>query len=181
MAGDWWRASLWPDLSQGDVVGQLPAGTVTDPPKFLFKAPLKGAAVSGWAESLVPKPDADQMCHYLVRGRVLPSLILSHDCDLDKSKERHRVLITPLVPMSNLSTEERAKMLEQTPYNAMPLIAVPSLGDHYVDLRTTLFMPKKILSGASRLASMTDEARVRLRLQIITFFTRLDATSLLSP
>jgi len=49
--------------------------------------------------------------------------------------------------------------------------------DHYADLRITSAIDRQFLDLTQRVASMSPESLGRLRLQLIAFFTRFDATS----
>ncbi len=83
--------------------------------------------------------------------------------------------------MTNLSTEQdREMVLAQKRHSKMPLPGVPSLGDCYADLRMTTAVNRDHLDVKKRLASLSEAGVGRLRLQLIAFFTRLQANERLS-
>ena len=63
-------------------------------------------------------------------------------------------------------------MFEQREWAFLPLPDVPELGDYYADLRLIHPVDRRFLRDDSRLASMTDEATLRLQAQLVGFFTR---------
>jgi len=177
MAQEWWRPELHPKLSQGDIISLVPLGSVTNPVKYLQSAALRGGAVSGWAETLNWKPDHDGMGHILYRGRVSCAIVLSHDCEIDKPNKGTRVIVSPVIPLSDLREQERQRIVDQTPWRFLVLPGMPSLGDNYTDLRCTTFLPAAVAFEAKRIASMEEDARLRLQQQLIAFFTRIDASA----
>lgn len=179
MAEDWWSNSLHPDLSQGDIVTNVPLGTVTTPPKYLYSAALKGNA-AGWGETLDWRPDHNGIGHYLYRGRLAAAMVLSHDCDIDKPKGTHRVVVAVAIPRSALSAAEQNIVFTQQARHSLPLPDVPEMGDYYADFRSTLYLPFTLVSQATRIASMSDAGRHRLQAQLIGFYTRLDISSLVT-
>jgi hypothetical protein len=169
----WWLPSPASVLSQGDIIVDVPIGTVTNPVKYLQKAALKGNSPGGWQESLKFKPDHNGMGNYLAHGRLARVIVLTYGCEVDKDKKKHRIVVAAVNAISNLSSEEQEIVMGQSAFHSMPLPGIPVLGDHYADLRLTTFLPKEILETGNRVASMTDEGVLRLQAQLIGFFTRL--------
>jgi hypothetical protein len=105
----------------------------------------------------------------LSNGEVAGALVVSYDCEIDKSK---RVLVAPVFEISSLPSESQRAVLEQRRFSLMPLPDVPHVGTFYADLRLIQAVKREFLPLADRQASMTAGAVDRLQVQLITFFTR---------
>jgi hypothetical protein len=169
----WWSSTLQPTLSQGDVLVDVPVGTVTNPPKYLKPAVLR-QNLAGWSETLSFAADSQGMGHYVDRGRPCAAMVLSFGCELDKQKKKPRVQVGLLQPLAKLSESEQQTVIASDSYNCLYLPGVPAIGDHYLDLRCTTYLPGDVCTAAGRVASMTDEALIRLHAQLVAFYTRLD-------
>ena len=167
----WWLPELQGKLSQGDIISLLPIGILTSPPKFLKKGPTLGNNQQSWTEHLDYSEEKDGKTHFLTNGKMVHAIILSHDCELDKTS---RVLVAPVVSLENLQEADRKKVLNQQTIHHMGLPDVPSLGDYYVDFRLTASVPKHVINNLGRLASMSPDAVRRLQANIIYFYTRLN-------
>src|SRR5882672_8276293 len=89
-------------LSQGDIVAALPTFLPSIPVQPLRHATMKGGA-SGWMENDAPVKDRDGREHFLGVGRVIPGLVLSHSCELDKEdRGKRRVTVAPIAPLSSV-------------------------------------------------------------------------------
>jgi hypothetical protein len=128
---------------------------------------------AGWAET--PNPvvrKTDQKKYLLAQGEVRPALVLSHDCDLDKPRSNPRVLVAPIGLMSILEPGTQITILEQRHLALLPLPALGTLGDCFADLRLVTVVPRDVVLEANRIASLTDEGRERLQVQISRFLFR---------
>lgn len=178
MASDWWLDRIKSELSQGDVLTNVPISSLTNPPQFLAGAALgKGVSGKGWVETPQIKTDGDGLGHALARARIGTVIVISHDCEIDK-KDAQPVVVAVLRSTDTLNGAERSKVMTQRSLRAMPLPDVPKLGEHYVDLRFMCSMPKGVLMKCDRVASMTDEAVLRLQAQVLGFVCRLDPEAL---
>ncbi|HEY6299119.1 MAG TPA: hypothetical protein VIW95_05690 [Candidatus Binatus sp.] len=171
MAG-WWLPQLNPKgLSQGDIIRPLISGTAAVPWRPLRPQALKGNK-PGWAETAwTPENSGDG--HYLARGKVLPCLVVSYSCDLDKDKSNARVLVVPMQPLTALTEESREAVLQLLSINLFPLVQVPNLEDHCADLRCISHVNRKLVNDCERVASMTDLGMQNLEAHLVYFFTRL--------
>jgi hypothetical protein len=173
MPESWWSPKLQAKLSQGDIFKELLSGAV--PPNFAY---LKKASVSGrsaWEESPTFETDNEALGHFLGRGRLVPAIILSHDCTIENDGARAKVLIAPLFPWSQL-TDPRHKeaVLQQRQRAMLPLTNVPGLdGDFYSDLRQISYLDRRIIDRGTKVASMTVLGLERLQFQIADFFVRV--------
>jgi hypothetical protein len=97
--------------------------------------------------------------------------VLSHSCELDKPQNQ-RGQVAPVMPLEGLSPEHQSEIVRGANYAHMYLPDVPTLGDCYVDLRVLSTVDTRSLRTRSKVASMTDEARLRLHVHVFAFFTR---------
>jgi len=127
MAG-WWRTELNPrGLSQGDIIRSLISGSAAVPIRPLRSRPLpKGKA--GWEELPDWMPGNNDVGNYLAVGKVLPCLVVSHSCDLEKPKETARVLLAPMRSIAPFKPEDQEAILLQLNANLFPLPDIPGLG-----------------------------------------------------
>jgi hypothetical protein len=173
----WWATKLESRLSQGDVLEQVLIGAPTRPPVFLAKAMIAGKRVV-WEEQLHLEPDNDGLGYFLARGRVVPAIVVSHDCTMDNDGKRSRVAVAPMAPISSLSHPDpkyRDAVLRQEQRSQLPLTEVPGLnGDFYADLRLITPIDRRVIDAATRVASMSVEGVERLQHQIADFFVRID-------
>lgn len=176
-ASSWWAATLnSKGLSQGDLVSGQLVGTVYGPP-FIFlgrnTTHPKGKSVH-WPQTGALDPfRTDATGLYIARGRVARVLVVSHSCELDK-KDDARVLVAMTAPLSVVQdSAKRVAILNQKRRAFMPLPGIPGEEDHYADLRTISYVERKLILDSSREQSMTEEAVVRLRAQLIEYFTRM--------
>src|SRR5260221_6362659 len=105
MAG-WWETQPVPELSQGDVLADVPLGTVTHPIKYLKTAALKGGA-PGWSEHLEWNSGRDGLGFYLERGKLSLAIVLSWGCQIDKPTRTKRLQVGLLKAMAELNESEQ--------------------------------------------------------------------------
>lgn len=169
----WW-GPLEDKLSQGDVLSAIPFGAVLHPTTYLAKRTVK-PNVFQWA----PTDQVEE--HTLARGRGAPCIVLSHSCELDKDEKKGRVIVAPIAPIDRV-TEAAARdaILAQRRFSMLPLPDIPNMGTFYADLRVMTSVYRAHCNDAKRVASMSDEGRFRLAVQLVAFFGRQDASELLS-
>ena len=174
-AKSWWAPHLKAELSQGDVLAPVLIGSVQHPILYLKKGPVLKVNVQSWVPSsdFISNP-GDGLGNFLGKGRVVNAIIVSHDCEIEKPRRGTRILIAPASPLTNVTdTNHRQKIMEQKHFALLPLPGIPKLGDCYADFRLLMWVDKKLVEDAGkRIASMTDEAVIRLHAQLIGFFTR---------
>ncbi len=180
-ASSWWAPALNPKgLSQGDLISGLLVGTVYGPadgPPVVFlgrnKTHPKGKGVHWPQRDALDPFSSDSTGLYIARGKIVRALVVSHSCELEK-KDNARVLVAMTGLLSTVQDPaKQAAILEQRRRAFMPLPDVPGAGDHYADLRTIAYVERKQIPDSSREQSMTEEAVVRLRAQLIEYFTRM--------
>jgi hypothetical protein len=168
----WWLPGLREDLSQGDILTGINFSAPVWPLRFLiFTEMPKGK--SGWAESEQPLVHKKtQSVHLLSRSKVFGAMVISHDCDIDKTSKGARIQLVPIQEIATLTDENAASVIQQKNKKFHPLPGIPGLGDCYADLRNMTAFPSTEVTGFSRVASMTDSARLRLHAAMFLFITR---------
>lgn len=150
-------------------------GTAHEPVTFLGRDTWtpKGRGPHWPQRSALEPFKTDSTGLYIARGRVTRVLVVSHSCEIEK-KDDARVLVAMIAPLISVQDAgKRAKILEQKRRAFMPLPEVPGLGDCYADLRTISYVERKLILDSNREFSMTEDAVIRLRAQLIEYFTRL--------
>ena len=173
----WWAAQLnSKGLTQGDIIAPVPIGTARVPVTFLGRDVWPRREKNYWPQTPELSPfHTDQTGLFIARGPVTHSLVVSHSYELDDKPDVGRVLVAIIAPLDRVEDAEmRARILNQKRRAFMPLPGVPGMGDMYADLRCTTYVDRKLIPDSHRVVSMSDAAIVRLRSQLIAYFTRLD-------
>jgi len=171
----WWLDDLNPaGLSQGDILSQRITGNADFPLKYLSRAPLNKNGKKVWQESPNFDPiKSDNKGLYISRGHLVHMIVISHSCELDKTSKV--VLVAPIAQLDRIADATmRENILSQRRHALLPLPDVPNLGTYYADFRSLSYIDKKAISPTCRLASMNDEGIIRLRAQLLAFFTRIN-------
>ena len=170
----WWLEGLNPKgLSQGDIVSQVLSGTTDQPLKHLGKESMNKGPKRYWPEVDSFQPSkTDGRGLYVARGRVTFAIVVSHNCELDKSKQ---VLLAPIAELARVNDQKsKETILSQQRRAFLPLPNIPGLGTYYADFRVMGYSERNSILDANRQASMSDIGVLRLRTQIVAFFTRID-------
>lgn len=168
--GAWWATEPRSLLSQGDVFGGVPGAILVNPLTYLNARPAKNnQTVYEPSSAPFSKKKGDDRDFMLSNGEVAGALIVSYDCEIDKSK---RTLIAPIFGIETLPPENRIAVMEQRRFSLMPLPDVPQMGTSYADFRLMQVIRREYLHLNGRVASMNDDAVARLQAQLVAFFTR---------
>jgi hypothetical protein len=168
-----WADQLRSDLSQGDLISEVPHGAPAAADRFLERGPTLKGGIAQWLETSEWKPDGDNRGHFLALGRRPKVLVLSHDCEIDK-KASLPVLVAPVLPIELLGAEQRQSVVDGRRYAFFYLAHLGESGsESYVDFRAMAFLPRKVLDEAHREQSMTDVAVEDLQYQLVAFLTRI--------
>lgn len=168
----WWAEKVQENLSQGDIVTNLPFLIPTSPLKYLKHENLRGNR-PGWSESATPVPLKDGRVQIVGLGKSLPGIVISHDCELDKARDKPRVILAAVLPMSAVAPEQHPVILEQRHRAYLPLPDLPSLGTCFANLRMIVTLDRDLVTKMPAIASMTEAGKTRLRGQLVEFFLRL--------
>ena len=177
-AGTWWAETLNPlGLSQGDILSPIPLGPTKYPPIFMgrdvFTKP--GTSKNYWPERAeIELFKKDNTGLFIARGRLSHSIVVSHSCEVENKPDIDRALVAPIAPLDRISDPaSRARVINQERRAFLPLPAIPGLGDYYADLRVITAVDIEFVRAANREASMSDDGLIRLKAQLIEFFTRI--------
>jgi len=166
----WWLPKKHPDLSQEDVFKGIPVWVAIPPVVFIQKQTFSGNQTA-WVESSNPIADADGFKHLLARAREVVCIVLTHDCQLDKAKKKVRVQVAVASDVNALSSEERSVVMNQRSLSMLVLPNIPQLGTYYADMRLIFTVDKRLLIESMRIASMTEQAKLRVQNQLIAYFS----------
>lgn len=181
-----WAPALNPrGLSQGDVLKEVPVGAPWVPLVYLSKTYFPRKMPEGPPKLYYPKRDALEPFHpvgdpaglFITKGRLCHALVINHNCDLDDADDTGRILLAPIWPlafMGDANKEQQQRIMEGARRTFVPLPNVPKVGDCYADLGSIAAIDRELFTEHQRECSMTDEAVVRLRMQLLSYFTRLD-------
>jgi hypothetical protein len=107
--------------------------------------------------------------HALFIYRVAHGVVISHDCAIDKPARNSRILFAPVASLIAFDTATQESIRQQAHLAAMLLPDVPGIGDAYVDLKAITPIPLELVLQGTKVASMTDPARERLRQALVAF------------
>ena len=170
----WWEAQPRAVLEQGDVIITHLQVQPVVPVKFLSKAGTGKGGKSGWEESEFPAPNLGaEAPRILAVTSGTHGLVLSHGCEIDKTQPAQTLLIAPIFRLETLPVAVQEKVIQQEVFRYLPLMNVPNLGDFYANLGKTFSLQKRLIEPHHPICSMTDDARFRLRTQLVGFYTRL--------
>jgi len=167
---DWWLPDLNPELSQGDIVKDLPVWIASPSLVFLGDKRTVSGGQTGWRELSEPQSDDQGFAHLLVRARPYISIVLTHDCQLDKKKRPTRVQLAATSDIASLSGGERMVVMNQRSLSQLVLPDVPQFGTRYADMHIIFTVDKRLIAEPMRVASMTEDAKIRLQNQLIAYF-----------
>ena len=173
---DWWLPSLNPaGLSQGDLVADVVQGTAWDPIVLLGRdAQTKGSNKLWPQVDKFSKFKTDSSGLFVGRGVVTRALVVSHNCEIDKGPGSPKVLVAPVFSISKITDDAaRASIMAGARRAFMPLPAPDVDEDYYADFRQINYVLKGLLPDERRLFSMTDDGVLRVKAQLVEFFTRV--------
>lgn len=168
---DWWLPNPREELSQGDVLGPLNFYAPLWPLKHLRYQDFRGKG-SGWAESDEAVTNKNGLVHVLGHVKSAPGIIISHGCEIDKPNKGTRVQIAMIIELKTLREDIAANVRAQKSVRYMPLPNMPLFGDSAVEFRSITGFPADVVSATTKVASLSDDACIRLQAALWVFFTR---------
>jgi hypothetical protein len=175
---DWWLPELRPVLEQGDIIETNLQFQLDVPIKYLVRGQTSKNQKRNWEESDSPKSSSKEE-----KPRILSNidgqygLVLSYGCEIDKTKLNQSILIAPVVSLSKLPPSLHQNILNQEVYRYLPIVGLPNLESSYANLSKTFALQKQLIDSSSRIRSMTDEGILRVRAQLVGYYTRLKLPS----
>jgi hypothetical protein len=174
-------APLGPRLSQGDIVRGVPWGLIDSPVLICHSRGAGGRSqttpMSELPSAFRKKPTED--IH--ARAQMNLSMVLWHDCELDKFMEQGRSeekwfgAIAPVVALTDTFPEEHLRKAvregQRRPYFPLPANEGLEIPESYVDLRHIWSVKQSIL--ADRMISLNEPSRAALYGHLFTFLTHL--------
>jgi len=173
----WWAGQPQTEFYQGDIITDLPFWTITPDLKFLQKrtiATKEEGSLDVRLESESPQFDTNKFFYFLGRGKSAPGIILTHDCEFDNKRNKSvRAQVARLGDVDDLNPDEKTKVMNQRSYSKLVLPSVPTLGmTLYVDFRIQITLDTRLISSKSKIASLSDYGRARLRVGLIYYYFR---------
>lgn len=157
------------DLSQGDLFSAAPSVYVRS-----LNVMVKTAESRFKLERDAPKTlklEEEHQANAICARRY--SLVLTHDCEIDKSTRNGSFLLAQVRPLSGVHERDRKGFEDNTRHRAFYLPPSEFLaGPHYADLRVVTTLRQDLASELARVASMNEDGRRMLREHIFRFFTR---------
>jgi hypothetical protein len=156
------------ELSQGDLFSEVPSVYV-DGPGYMVK-------VNGTYQLRDERPAS----HRLDRPQAANAkevrelgVVLTHDCEIDKTPTRASVILGLVRPLQNMRDSDADGFRSNTRHRALYLPPSGFVeGESYIDLRRVSVLRRDVLEGLPRLASMNDDGRRMLREQLFRFYSR---------
>jgi hypothetical protein len=170
---EWWEAESPERLSQGDVLQDLVSAILPAPLTPIKQTALKGGK-TGWQDLPHWQPDQNGIGWCAAKGRLAWALVLSHSCELDKARRRGRVLVAPVLEITQLVASQREQVMDGTRFALLPLPDIPSVGDCFADLRSSCTIDRALAEQSSRIAHATPEMLPRIQRHLIAFLVRDD-------
>jgi hypothetical protein len=166
-----------PQLCQGDVLERVPHVYLKDHPLPLRPTTLPGKKPGYQLTELPPgelpkTPDEGVLVPAMCQ--VTRAMLLTYDCEIDKdTKHRTIALIRPIA--ANMPDRDRTIIRENKKY---AFFYLPAGGDQlpesYVDFRRICTVSPEWVDSATRLASLSVDARQAMLLQFFRFLARVE-------
>lgn len=170
-SGAWWTVEPRSELSQGDIFTDIPIVFAPRPIQYV-KPQTFPKSVKGWIVSDKPFNDSAGRTVLFAVGYVSLAIAISHDCEFDDQQGTKSILCARVEPIASAPPEHQPLIEQQQNVPRMFLPQIPSVGNCYVNLRAVATIDRKVIAEATRLASMTDEARALLQARLVMFFLR---------
>jgi hypothetical protein len=166
-----------PQLCQGDILERVPHILLKEQPRPIQKATFPGNRsayqLAELAEGALPQTPEEGVlvpatCH------VTRAMVLTHDCEIDKDMRHRSVLLIRPLP-ANLPESERTTIRENKKYSFFYLPAGDNtLPESYVDFRRICTVSPQWVDSATRLASLSPDARQAMLIQLFRFLARVE-------
>lgn len=173
----YWSDELKSDISQGDLFEPICIGAPVSPLQPLSRGASMKGGIESWLQDGLWREDAStKLGHFLGRGRLTRFVMVSWDCEYEKSTAKEPILVAPVFSLDLINAgpaREAAVNGERYPFLYLPPI-VDVIQASYVDLRLTTYHTKANVSNTKRLASISAEGQLRFHAQLVAFHTRSD-------
>lgn len=162
------------DFWQGDIFSDVPWSFIGE---YAFVSPAD-AGRNRFTAIQPPNPGAK--CWLASPGGRGPAMLLSHECVVDKNRPEPLAFARVVPIRAQPSEEGRENVRNGSLYAAfyLPPPETPLSEESYVDFRFITAIHPDHLGGLDKIASLTDEGRNSLRLQLVLYWTREEPTGL---
>jgi rRNA-processing protein FCF1 len=173
-------------LSQGDVLAAVPSVYVRSLAylvkeaenkfRLAHKLPdaVKPEAVAQANVREVAETEGEDAFGNAVGARRL-GMVISHDCELDKTGAKRYVLMAQIRPLSGVSSDKARESIRD--YDQKRTLYIPENGylegEQFVDLRMlTTLRRDEVVDQLKRVASLNEDGRHLLRFQLFRYLAR---------
>lgn len=161
-----WYAPLGDELSQGDIVRDIPFGLI-DAPLTVCQPNNRNTVGKSkyWPFSKLPKHQTVEFLHATFRSKLGLGIIVWPDCQIDKKKNQGRpekewfAAVAPVVPLEELPAmlHDKVKGFDRAPWFPRPAREPELAQDSYVDIRHIWPLRYSLLTD--RLVALSETAR----------------------
>jgi hypothetical protein len=157
------------ELSQGDLFALAPSLYVKEL-GFFVRLDRNRYQLQEWQPPTLKVSEEHQAAAAAVRRL---AIVLTHDCEIDKSPARASVLLAQVRPLAGVPDDQRQGFRHNTRHRAFYLPQCNHIDqESYADLRAITTIRVAALGSVERIASMNEDGRRMLREQLFRFFTR---------
>ena len=177
-----WYEDLGPDLSQGDIVNDVPWGLI-DAPLLICQPPNSEPRGRAPYYPIDELPRQRSVQYVLAKYNLGRGIILWPDCQIDKLKNQGKpekkwfAGVAPVLPLSTLDAKLHDRVLSFRRAQWFPLPAKPTLipENAYIDLRYVWPLRYELLK--SRVIALSEQGRRALALHRFWFDTEARAAA----
>ena len=125
----------------------------------------------------MPPPNMGNRARLVTHSGLDLGMLLSHECVVDKGGHAP-ITFARILPITTASGAGRDAIRNGANYQAFYLPGIEGLvQESYVDFRLIVAIDPSLASQFRRIASLTQEGRDSLRIQLILYWTRLEPMS----
>ena len=177
---DEWYAPLGGELSQGDIVRDIPFGLIDAPLTVCQPNNTDPAGKSKyWPFSQLPKRRSVEFLHAKFGPELGLGIVVWPDCQIDKRKNQRRpekewfAAVAPVVPLEKLasSLHDKVKSFDRPQWFPLPAREPEPAQDSYVDLRH--IWPVRYSLLADRVIALSETAKRAFKEQRFWFDTEV--------
>jgi hypothetical protein len=159
---------------QGDIFEAAPASVVRDLDWVAPSTSGRELATERKRFIEVDEPKEGGKARLVTLGARAKAMLITHECVLDKGPTQHLTLARVLALASQKSTDYQDAIRDGRNREAFYLPAIADLlEESYVDLRLLTTIERVHIQTMKRVASLTEEGRLALRMRLILYWTRM--------
>jgi len=155
--------------SQGDIIEIAPHARLSAPLRYVSVASDGSMSVSTTSSSEALSSTREQL-----------ALLLTPDCELDKTKTRFWH-ISPIHPLSAVNGTDQGNIRKNKVFNFLFLPGFKNMPDSFLDLSWITTIDSELVRSKNRLMTLTDLARSALYMQQIRWTSRWTLSDVRCP